>query len=477
MPDTNRKPLSPNQQRIMDVLLEDALKAPLPQPAPVGRRLAPRPRRKVWASLAVTVACLVVVALAIGYALTRPPVEPSNTPVVAANTPVITPRVDPRPRPEPGKQAAPQPQPEPLPRPEPGPSPQPSPEPAPQPEPQPEPVKPPEQVENPPQPQPQPTPEPIEPKPERETIPVIRPSKGFEVSLLSADKDADLLVANAEFNDGKGTPAYRKPKDETEFADTSWFKCRKPVSLLVRGVLLRFQGEVSVEIYRGGNVVLLELASGDLFVDSRGSGHSVDLTKSAMWMSSGRALFSELTSGVEVTVYEGTVAGDVGEIPAGKRATVRRGKLGELREPRRALAEEPMLKSLASRTLHREDFDNPKGRLREGVIEDGVLKGNGVFWGYAENIKHQPGAVLRLRVNLAAGKHTITQFCPERDDNFSAEVESRGGWQVIELPLDLLRDRRTHKEPPQVGDSFMNISIPGQVEVDWIEILKPHSKE
>lgn len=479
MPDTNRKPPSPNQQRIMDVLLEDALKAPAPLPATAGRRLAPRPRRKVWASVAVTVACLVVVALALGYVLTRPPAAPTNSPIVASNTLVITPRVEPRPRPDTGNQAGPQPQPEPMPQPEPGPSPDPKPQP--QPEPQPQPIKPPEQVENPPQPQP--TPEPVEPKPvqpDKETVPVVRPTKGFEVTLLSAEKGAELRVANAEFAEGHRVPAYRQPKDEAEFADASWFHCRKPVDLVVRGVLLRLQGELRIEIYRGGAVLLLEHTDGDLFVDSRGAKHAVDLSHKqihgtgALWMSSGRALFGTSDFATDVTVYEGEVKNDDLAVPAGKRVTIRRGKASDLRDLRRPQAEEPFLKGLADRSVYREDFDKPNGRLREGVVEGGILKGAEVFWGYPENIKYQPGMVLRMRLHLKAGKHTITQFCPERDDNFSVEIDALEGWQVIEVPLNLLRDRRTHSAEMKAGDSFMNISIGSQVQVDWIEILKPH---
>jgi len=479
MPDTNRKPLSPNQQRIMDVLLEDALKTPAPVPAAMGRRLTPRPRRKVWASVAVTVACLVVVALAVGYVLTRPPVAPSNTPVLASNTPVITPRVDPRPRPDTGNQAGPQPQPEPLPQPEPGPSPEPKPEPTPRLEPQPEPVKPPEQVENPPQPQP--TPEPVEPKPDRpDTQPGPAPLVVVVGKIAGVDRNAKLRLRYGEQEWRDYDPA--KPED---LLDGVQLSCRKPVDLNLYGALVRLQGELT--IHDGEQSDLLDLAEGDLYLDTEGgpplrvhvSGHPVRVD-------SGAALIERGASDTDVSVFYGSALVASEAVAAGKRGVLKKRGLAGTYDLTRKLREYELLKTLPDRVVYREDFETekPEGRLRAGKIAGGSLVSefsegkHHLFWGYPRDLPYLEGTTIRLRVKFTtASAVTFNQFCPQRNDNFSREIKPDTGWQIIEISAADLRERTTFKDAPKAGEYFQNFSLllTGQdpvAEVDWVEIVR-----
>jgi hypothetical protein len=479
MPDTNRKPLSPNQQRIMDVLLQDALKAPAPLPAP-GRRLVPRPRRKTWASVAVTVACLVVVALAVGYALTRPPAATANTPIVASNTPVSTPR-ETAPRPDTGNQAGPRPQPEPLPEPEPGPRPEPGPEPLPQPQPEPEPrpVRPPDQVENPPVPRPEP--EPSGPKPDR---PDTQPGPALLVvvvgKVVGADRNAKLRLRYGEQDWRDYDPA--KPED---LLDGVKLSCRKPVDLSLGGALVRLQGDLT--IHDGEQSDLLDLAEGDLYLDTEGGpALRVHVSGHAVRVDSGAALIERGAADTDLSVFHGSVLAAGETVAAGKRGVLKKRGLAGTYDLTRKPREHEMLKTLPDRVLYREEFntEKPEGRLRAGSITDGALvsePGDGkpqLFWGYPRDLPHLDGLVIRLRVRFTdADAVTFSQFCPQRNDNFSRELKPEAGWQILEIRAADLRDRATFKDAPKAGVFFQNFSLllkgrNPRAELDWVEVVR-----
>lgn len=464
-----------NRQQIWDTLLEDALKAPTLAPLPVGRRVPTRPRRRAWAGVAVTVACLLLIAGALGFAFTRPPAnepggdagttaegtnetrqpsppgpgvpgdnspqadERASNPDNSATKPGHTPDSPGQPAPQPGSDDT---QP---PKPEPDRTPTPTPEP-----------KPDDVVED-------PTPKP-EPDESGKTAPV--PDKPApRITLLRAERNAKLRTASP------GTRDFNDAGEATDFG-AAVFSCDKPVDLLVAGVLIRLMGELSIQ---PGETLKLALADNDAYIDSRGANTPVQLTVEShvLTFATGAVLAEEGANADSITVFDGDVRLGEEAIPAGKQATLRKRGLVSMMD-HAGMAGIALLRGLNDRAMYREDFDDPKGRLREGVIEGGVLRGDSVFWGYPANIPFQPGMVLRLRVKLAAGQHTITQFCEERNDNYSTTVQAADGWQVIEISFDSLRDRTTHQQAPRAGESFMNLSIASKVEIDWVEILKPH---
>lgn len=458
-----------NRDQIWDVLLEDALKAPAPALIPAGRRFLQRPRRRAWTGVAVTAVCVLLIVGALAFAFTRPPAnEPgsdSGTTAESANetsqpdrsAPVVPgpapdqPPAAPDNAPKPRQHDAPsRPEPEPdAPPHTPVPDETPTPEPQPGPEPKPDDV-----VEK--------------PRPDTDTAPAPTKPEAPRIKLLRAERNAKLRIAKP------GTRDFMEAGAATDF-EAAVFSCDKPVDLLVTGVLIRLHGELSIQ---PGEVLQLGLADNDAFIDSRGANMPVRLTVEShvLTFATGAVLAEEGASAEYLTVFDGELRLGEEVIPAGKKATLRKRGVASLAD-HAGMAGVALLRGLADRAVYREDFEDPKGRLREGVIEGGVLKGDGVFWGYPASIPYQSGMVLRLRVKLAAGEHTITQFCEERNDNYSTTVQAADGWQVIEISYDSLRDRATHRHAPRAGDSFMNLSIAGPVEIDWIEILKSHQQE
>lgn len=543
-----------NEDRIWDVLLEDAMRdmpAPAPEPAqpyepgdytrrlltPIGPpgvdrgRSMRRTRSRRWASVTATLVAFLFVAGLFYAAVTwlpgltednhadqpqtagdnnqspvQPAVSPSNgndggqdSPDKPAPKPNAAPENAPKdnaqpeiniePKPEAGDQPEPQPeeQPEPLPEPK---SDDQVEQPKPEPETQPEPKKPVDTVEN---PSPGDTVEQPDNEPgDHSTAPIKKPLPGREIRLIQSEQGADLLVANAD-PAGQGDPPYREPSDETEFADCSWFKSKKAVDLVAGDVFFRLDGEVRIEFYSGGGAVLLELTKGKLFADTRGSGKgaylSFNSTGNSGWLTSGAALIDASSSSVEVKVFDGAISFDDDDaIEHGKQATIRRGKLSTPRDLRTSLEDEPFLAGIENRIVYREDFDSeaPKGRLREGSLQDGVLQGPEVFWGYPENIPYQTGLVVRLRIRLTNCKAaTLTLFCNERNDNYSYDLTlselTPEGWRILEVPASKLLERSNHEGHPLEGESFMNVSLScegegAQVELDWVELIRAVKK-
>lgn len=479
MPDTGKP--SRNHDRIWDVLIEDALKAPVA--LPVGRRATPRPpRRRVWASVTVTALCALLIAGALLFAFTRPPAAKPDAGTAdvapAPNQPGEQPRrnheQEPAPQVPAGNQAKPDPTPaphEPLPKPEPEPPkdppedpPKDAPEEAPEPEPEPTPDRPRDTVEK--------------PEPEN-TAPVPAPGHGPRITLLRADRNARLKVA------APGKREYRDAGDTTDFDHGCTFSCDKPVDLRVAGVFLRLQGELVIDA--SADALALTLLTHDVYVDSRGAGMpvSVKMDGHGLYFPTGAVLFEEGAASEHVSVLDGEVTLGAETITRQQRATLKRRGITTVA----AITDEPaLLRGLADRVLYREDFDAgaaTRGRLLRGELRDGLLVAGardgqyGAFWGYPRDLDHVDGAVLRLRLRISGtGDFDVTQFCPQRNDNFSTRVAAPAdGWHVLELRLTDFRERTEHKHAPATGESFKNVNITvpeGSVlEIDWIELIGP----
>ncbi|MBK8207565.1 MAG: hypothetical protein IPK87_12380 [Planctomycetes bacterium] len=473
MPDTGKP--NRNHDRIWDVLIEDALKAPVALPA--GRRAAPRPpRRRVWAGVTVTALCSLLIAGALLFAFTRPPAatpDPGTADVApAANQADSQTRRTPEREPEPHAPSGNQDKPDPKPAPQ-----EPSPEPEP---PKDTPKDPPREA---PEPAPEPTPEPPrdtveKPEPDN-TAPVPAPDRGPRITLLRADRNARLKVA------APGKREFRDAGDTADFDNGCTFSCDKPVDLRVAGVFLRLQGELAIDA--SADALALTLLDHDVYIDSRGTGMpvSVAMDGHAVAFATGAVLLEEGAASDQVSVLDGEVSVGDETITRRQRATLKKRGVSAIAP----ITEDPaLLRGLADRVLYREDFDagaETRGRLLRGELRDGLLVAGasdgqyGAFWGYPRNLDHVDGAVLRLRVRISGtGDFDVTQFCPERNDNFSTRVAAPAdGWHVLELRLADFRERTEHKHAPAAGETFKNVNITvpqGSVlEIDWIELIGP----
>jgi hypothetical protein len=483
-----------NEERIWDVLIEDALREQPVESAPPGehtrRLLQPvgpigvdrgrsmrRGGRRKWLPAAAAVTALLLVA-GILYAgavwlprLSGPNQATPNQPQTAEDSDQSPPRqrwsANEAPDNQPEDQTEPTPEPEPQPEPERGPE---------TPEPTPEPTRPAEK----PEPEPEPTPEPVKPEdvveqPKQPEDTTAAPEAGPTIRVLSTSKRARL-----EFSTG-AEREYTQAGERTELPNGAWLACRKPVDLLAGAVLLRLKGELRVRI--GDGTLELQLDDDDLYIDSRGANRAVSLNveNHSLSLTSGAALIENGASGVDVTVYGGEVRMGEDVIPAGRRGVLKKRGLTGLFDPRDSMGEAPFLKGLDERVVYREDFDaDPEGRLREGKLDDGVISGGTVFWGYPRNIAYEPGLVIRLRVRFTnAAQATLMQFCEERKDNYSVELKDlkQGEWLVLEVRVDGFTERTNHEGHPQVGESFMNVSLHpagenAQVELDWVELIR-----
>ncbi len=470
MPDTGKP--NRNRDRIWDVLIEDALKAPVALPA--GRRVPPRPpRRSVWAGAAITALCTLLIAGALLFAFTRPPAatpDPGTADVApAANQTESQTRRTPERVPAPHVPAGDQGQPDP--------SPEPAPE---QPLPEPTPELPKDTVEKPePEPAHEPPKDTVEkPEPDK-TEPVPAPEGGPRITLLRAERNARLKVA------APGKREYRDAGELAHFDNGCTFSCDKPVDLLVAGVLLRLQGELTV--LAAADSLALTLLDHDVYVDSRGSGMpvSVSMDGHGLHFATGAVLFEEGAAADQVSVLDGEVSVGDETVTRRQRATLKKRGVTAIAQ----ITDNPaLLRGLADRVLYREDFDDgaaTRGRLLRGELRDGLLVAGagdglyGAFWGYPRDLPHMDGAVLRLRVRVSGtGDFDVTQFCLERNDNFSTRVAAPAdGWQVLELRLADFRERTEHKHAPAAGETFKNVNITvpeGSVlEIDWIELIGP----
>lgn len=514
-----------NEERIWDVLIEDALResgAPAPMhemgdrtrrllqplgPIGVDRGRSMRYTRGRWVRITAGMLAVVLVLtiLYLGVALLpmlseanreQPQSAESNqSPVRQDGGESSSPASDQPPKKSEQPEDAPEPKPEETPeQPEPKPEDtveqpeskpedtgeQPKPEPKPEDtveQPKPEP-KPEDTVE---QPKPEPKPEDTveQPKQPEETTP--EPDSKLRINLLTEiDWQKPGLKMFDYSSDGK---IWAHAEKLTHFAGNVWLRTRTGIDFEAGGVLLRLNGTMRVTLNE--EELGIELQDDELFVDSRGADRGVSLTASEHSLSliSCAIYLEQKSSGVTVSVYEGEVKiGD--ELISGPKS----GKLDKRQRPRfgalkGTMEQEPFLLGLKQRVVYRENFDaDPKGRLREGTLKDGVISGGKVFWGYPENIQHETGLVIRMRVRFTnAEGATLTQFAIPRNDNFSFELGTErlkpGEWQVLEVPVDQLIERTTHKEHPNEVDWFQNVSITtqgenAQVELDWVELIR-----
>lgn len=529
-----------NEDRIWDVLLEDAMRdMPAPEPAPpyepgdyTRRLLTPigppgvdrgrsmrRTRSRRWASVAATLVAFLFVAGLFYAAVSwlpkltednhadQPQTAGDNNPAPirddgghdTPNKPVPSPNAAPENAPkdntqpktnsEPKPEANDQPDPEPNEQPEPQPEPKPEdqveqPKPEPETQPEPEPKKPADTVEQPKQPDDtveQPKPDETEPKQPEETTP--EPDTKLHINLLTlveweTPNDNELQYSP----DGE---IWKPALKLTKFAGNVWLRSHAATDFEAGGVLLRLLGTMRVSMTEAELEV--ELADDELYVDSRGARKDLLFSdgRQSATLTCCSVYFSRSASRTQVSLYEGDLA--IGEdlVSGPKEGVLSKRGNKDFRALRRTKEENGYLTDLKPRVVYHEGFDSsePKGRLREGEIQDGVLTGATVFWGYPEDIRHQDGLVVRLRVRFTnVVNATLTQFATPREDNFSYEINEEyglknGDWYTLEVPLSEFRERTNHQDPPNEDDWFQNVSLTpsgenAQVEIDWVELIR-----
>ncbi|MCA8913030.1 MAG: hypothetical protein KDB82_15120 [Planctomycetes bacterium] len=516
--------MSKNEDRIWDVLIEDALRdsTAAGEPHPPGDRtqrlltpLGPigvdrgrsmrRTRGRRWVSVTATVIAFVLVAGLFYAAVTWLPELAKTNDTVTPDQPQTADDNNQSPAREGGGQDTPdKPKPNAAPENEPKdktqpetntePEPEANDQPEPQPEEQPEP-KPEDQVEQ-PKPETQPEPEPKEPedtvekpKPDdtveqpkqpEETTP--EPDTKLHINLLTEVdwyKPGDKLLQVS--NDGKlWTQAFKM----TQFAGNIWLRSRSAMDFEAGGVFLRLDGTMRVSLTDTG--LKVELSDDKLYVDNRGARKDVSFSdgRNDATLNSCSVYFERSASRTQVSLYEGDLK--IGEdVVSGPKEgdLTKRGKR-EFRALRHTMERNGFLFDVESRVVYREDFvgEKPEGRLREGTIEDGVLKGATVFWGYPDHVQYETGMIIRLRVRFTGTTSvTLTQFAVPREDNFSYEIDADHGlkldeWYTLEVPLSEFRERTNHRDPPNEEDWFQNVSLSptgenAQVELDWVELI------
>jgi hypothetical protein len=504
-----------NQERIWDVLIEDAMReggvSQPPQPAgentrrlltPVGAPGVDRgrslrgPSGRKWAPVVITVALLVMVA-AILYAgiVYLPQIaenrEPTDQPKAAEGTPSP-------PRERRVDHPAPTPSPEPQPEntqpadsgetlPDDSGTPEPKPDnPVEQPKPTPEP-KPDDTVEQ-PKPEPKPDDTVEQPKKPNDTVEEPKQPEG-----TTPEPDSKLRIHMlTEFDwekSGKSQVLYSTDGETwmstrylNAFDADTWFRSSTIADFEAGGVFLRLDGEARFKLTDGR--LELELKDDRLYFDNRGALRPISMTVGSHNLTCGSGDASVLESaGSSIRVYDGEVRVGDQTISAGQHGELKKSGFVASHTPLKAREDDRFISDIAERVIYRETFEaDPKGRLREGTLEDGVIKGGTVFWGYPENVLHHAGMVMRLRVRIIdATGATITQFSEPRNDNFSYELAAdrikAGEWQTLELLLDEFLERTSHKSHAEEWDSYQNISIQlkgenAQVELDWVELIR-----
>ena len=515
-----------NEDRIWDILLEDAVRD-IPTPAepqemgdhtrrllqPVGPlgvdrgRSMRRTRGKRWTSVTVTAIAFVLVAAMFYSAVTWLPklAEDNHTeqPQSADSnkqTPERNEATDkPAPKPQPKEQPAPETNTEPKPEPEgsdpsqPEENPEPEPESQPEPKPEDQPKEPVEQPkpqpETPPEPEPkkpddsveQPKPEPTEPKQPEETS--SEPDTKLHVNLLTME-ESDIPDDN-ELQYSSDGETWARALKLTQFPGNVWLRSHHAMDFEAGGVFLRLDGTMRVALTETG--LEINLLDDELYVDNRGAQKDVSLSdgRNDATLTSCAVYFDRSASRTQVSLYEGDLRIDEDLVSGPKEGVLSKRGNKTFKTLRGSRSENRYLTDLKPRVVYHEDFDSrePKGRLREGEIQDGVLTGATVFWGYPEDIRHQDGLVIRLRVRFTNVVYaTLTQFATPRDDNFSYEINEdyglkNGEWYTLEVPLSEFRERTNHRDPPNEDDWFQNVSLipSGEnalVELDWVELIR-----
>lgn len=208
-----------------------------------------------WASLALTFAVHIGLALFLFFGIrwqSAPPaaleVSLASAPRIAAPAPAPAPKPEPPPasKPEPTPEVKPEPKPEPKPQPEP-PKPAPKPEiatkapekkpeppkPAPKPEPKPEPK---------PQPKPEPKPEPPKPQPKPEPKPTPKPQAKPEPKPVQDDYMKQLLAQETQAAQDARLEGLLKQESARAGAQGDMDKYKQAIATKVRGNLLRPPG-------------------------------------------------------------------------------------------------------------------------------------------------------------------------------------------------------------------------------------------
>lgn len=447
----------------------DAVGRPARTRRPSGRVMPLPVKRTPWGAYIAAAAALLLAVAAFGWAMSRPSVPTSPTPVSQGNAPARDDKpqqpapVEPTPQPEPQPQHEPQPEnkPEQLPGKEKESDPLPVPEPTPQPQPQPE--KPDDVVEK---PEPRPEPE----KPETEA----KPEERAVVASVAADSKLKYrALASAEW----------LLLDSAEILDGWQLKADAATDItLASGARLRLDGELAISTER------LELLGRrtQLYIDALGTEGTLLLhhEELRLELSGGEALFEADGGAVEIFCFSGSVqAGET--VEAGKRAKLSARGLGGLRDLKDSEREPRLLKGMNPRVLYRNELDAADGVTADSVT-GGVAKVSGENASLSIKLPRElaalPGAELRLRFRpLKAGALYVQlqKQAGELQWGKWTKLDKNGEWLEWSITFDeLRRDDGRSEAPLAVGDRFKTINLfiqdgaEAELQLDWLEIVR-----
>ncbi|MCB9932392.1 MAG: hypothetical protein H6841_03125 [Planctomycetes bacterium] len=481
--------MDPFEEHLLDRDLHEALGNDGPAPELKGRildtvagrpaartrrpsgRVIPLPvKRTPWGAYVAAAATLLLAVAAFGWAMSRPSVPTSPTPVSQSNAPTRGEKpqqpapAEPTPQPEPQPESQPQPEPQPEkvpdPVPEKGADPRPVPEPTPQPQPQPEK---PDDVVNKSEPRPEPEKPDTEAKPD-ESVVVATVLGEAKLKFRFADSGDWLALNTSEVKQG-----WQLKADEATDLRLS------------NGIRVRFDGEVTINpgklVLRGRHTLA--------YVDALGIEAPLAVTRDEygverdaleMKLSASEAFFDADGSSVEIFCYIGSVvAGET--VEAGKRAKLSARGLGGLRDLKDSERAPRLLKDLSPRQLFSEQYDSSKGSYESCYGENACITlklGN--------ELTVVPGMQLRLRFKASKAGALYIQLQQQAGElqwGKWTKLDKNGEWLEWTIPFDeLQRDDGRSEAPLAVGNRFKTINLfiqdgaEAELQLDWVEIVR-----
>jgi len=445
----------------------------------VDRRRA----RRAYIQAAVSVAAVVVLALAIGLnwqwigSPSRVANEPAAAEAPTANTPVADPPA--------ANQPAPEPQPEPVPGTEPKPEIKPDPV---KPEPRPD-----ETVEKPaPEPQPEPTPEPDKPEGTVEKPEPAQPDppKGTEARPAPDARWSRVSVAGSPKLKFRYEGGEWREYDGSILMDGAFLKAGSaPVDMtLSGGGIARFNGELRLTLDEGD--VGFELLDDSLYVDNLETGQPVVVrNRGHVVAMEGVGMVAASRAALEAVCLFGAVSLNEATVPQGFSVRATKDGLGAAKE----FKGDSFLKDLPPRTLLREDFEKaPEGGMyNEGErIRDGVVVMDRapryIAFRYNPTLKVLPGMVVRIRLRTTAvtrlelelfALYTITPLERNEEVMFKTkwQPEKNDEWVTVEFRVQQIPNNKDATEFPQPGDLLRNFKLHYEgkkLEIDWVEFVR-----
>ncbi|MEE9311493.1 MAG: hypothetical protein V3V10_03675 [Planctomycetota bacterium] len=256
---------------------------------------------------------------------------------------------------------------------------------------------------------------------------------------------------------------HAKAKDYAEF-------------VLQDGCLLRIDGEVSFEL--GERTLTLNIEDGAIYLDSSSmitvAAHGVTASVSGILVA------EEKSRSLQLHCLQGTA----GELTSGQSARLSDKGFGRVFETDWLNVQRKFkfLKTVPTRLLLRQTFDESPETVFGGVVKDGQLVGepdskNGVGFYLAEPLNHSVGDVARIRFKLAKACTVVIQFGTEPSGNYRTLCKNQKANEWIELKIkmsDLQKTADSTAPNQQTIWKFLQLHAEDttvQITIDKLEIV------